>query len=80
MLTRQYAGVGGEDWHLDWDALMPMATEARLSQLCAWILQARTLKHRCGLKLPGRQFPASNSPAHYLACLQAIALHGQTTP
>lgn len=48
-------------------------TEARLSRLCAWVLQAERQGLRWSLVLPDRQLPEGEGAAHRLACLDALA-------
>ena len=49
-------------------------TEARLSRLCAWLLQADKLGLSYGLRLPGLQIKPSSGEAHKRQCLEALAL------
>ncbi|MBV8619369.1 MAG: DUF58 domain-containing protein [Curvibacter sp.] len=48
--------------------------EARLSRLCAWVLQADRLGLLYGLRLPGREIAPASGQAHRLQCLEALAL------
>jgi len=48
--------------------------EARLSRLCAWLLQADKLGLSYGLRLPGVQIKPSSGEAHKRQCLEALAL------
>lgn len=57
---RQTADLGGDP-------------EARLSRLCAWVLQAERNGLRWALVLPDRQLPEGEGAAHRLACLDALA-------
>lgn len=47
--------------------------EARLSRLCAWILQADRLGLDYGLKVPGTTITPASGTAHRLRCLEALA-------
>lgn len=49
-------------------------TEARLSRLAAWVLQADKLGVDYGLRLPGRELPPESGEAHKRRCLEALAL------
>ena len=61
---------------LDWATLADLGdVEARLSQLCGWVLQADQARAAYELRLPGRRIPAAAGNAHKLACLEALALH-----
>ncbi len=74
MHTKQFGGTeGGMVW-LDWDALPGMDTEARLSQLCRWVLDAEQIAAQYGLRLPGRTIMPGHGLQHRHACLEALAL------
>lgn len=49
-------------------------TEARLSRLAAWVLQADKLGVEYGLRLPGLQVKPASGEAHKRQCLEALAL------
>ncbi|MDO8442398.1 MAG: DUF58 domain-containing protein [Polaromonas sp.] len=51
-----------------------LGTEARLSRLCAWVLQADKLGLNYGLRLPGLEVKPSSGEAHKRQCLEALAL------
>ncbi len=59
---------------LDFVQAGPVGTEARLSRLCAWVLQADKLGLSYGLRLPGVQVKPSSGEAHKRQCLEALAL------
>jgi uncharacterized protein (DUF58 family) len=64
-----------ELWLLHADAAAAGAdTEARLSRLCAWVLQADRLGIAYGLELPGARIAPATGDAHRRACLEALAL------
>jgi uncharacterized protein (DUF58 family) len=48
-------------------------TEARLSRLAAWVLQADRLGMEYGLRLPGIQIAPGSGEAHKRKCLEALA-------
>ncbi|MFZ4286768.1 DUF58 domain-containing protein [Variovorax sp. HJSM1_2] len=48
--------------------------EARLSRLCAWVLQAEALGLDYGLRLPGRELKPDTGALHQRRCLEALAL------
>ncbi len=78
LLTKQFDGEGGSLLTLDWETLPPgMDTEARLSRLTAWLLEARRLGLPCGLSLPGFQREPGGSATHFQDCLKALALYGK---
>lgn len=47
--------------------------EARLSRLCAWVLQADALGVDYGLRLAGRSIAPSQGEVHKRSCLEALA-------
>jgi uncharacterized protein (DUF58 family) len=62
---------------LDWTHTQGLATEARLSRLAAWLIQAQEEADRTGmaygLSLPGTQIEPSQGVAHLHQCLDALA-------
>ena len=60
----------------DWDALQGLDTEARLSQLTRWVLDAETAREPYVLALPSLTLGPAHGEAHQHACLRALALHG----
>ena len=52
-------------------------TEARLSRLTAWVLQAESASRPYGLRLAGVTLAPAIGAAHQTACLRALALYGQ---
>ena len=59
---------------LDFSQAGKLGTEARLSRLCAWVLQADKLGASYGLRLPGLEISPSSGEAHRRQCLEALAL------
>ena len=76
LMTKQFAGSGGGALWLDWSALTETDTEARLSQLTRWALDAHAAGRRYGLRLPGRQIDPDSGEAQLRRCLEALARHG----
>lgn len=76
LLVKQFSAAGMTELWLDWAALAPLDEETRLSQLCAWVLEAEMHGQRYGLRLPGRLIGPDRGGAHRAACLKALALHG----
>lgn len=74
MQTKQFGGGSGEDLWLDWAASTQTDTEARLQQLCRWVLDAEELQLNYGLRLPGLHIPPGNGPNHQHKCLKSLAL------
>ena len=48
--------------------------EAKLSRLCAWVLQSDKLALDYGLRLPAREIKPASGEAHKRQCLEALAL------
>jgi len=48
--------------------------EARLSRLTAWVLMADRQGLDYGLRVPGREIPPDQGPAHRARCLEALAI------
>jgi uncharacterized protein (DUF58 family) len=76
MLTKQFSGQASPELWLDWDDLTGMDTEARLSRLCRWVLDAQNTGLSYGLRIPGTTIPAGNGEAHQRSCLETLALFG----
>jgi uncharacterized protein (DUF58 family) len=73
--TKQYAGTDVVSHVFDFDSLLELGTEARLSQLCRWILDAHERGEAFGLRLPGTTIAPNVGMAHLEACLNALALY-----
>ncbi|MBV8783258.1 MAG: DUF58 domain-containing protein [Gammaproteobacteria bacterium] len=73
LLVKEYEAAAGDVRLFDF-ARLPLAdTEARLSQLARWIVDAEAQGERYGLSLPGLSVPARRGPAHRHRCLAALA-------
>ena len=77
LLTKQFSGEASEEIHLDWDWITGSA-EARLGQLCKWVMMAEHSGASYGLGLPGVRVQPDRGAAHYHRCLQILALWGLT--
>jgi uncharacterized protein (DUF58 family) len=75
LLVKEYAGAAAESLQFDFDALATLDAEARLSQLCRWVLDAEARGQRYALHMPGLRLPADRGAAHLARCLAALALH-----
>ena len=71
--VRSYTGLAGQPEWLDWDSLDRLDTEARLSQLCRWVLDSEASQRDYGLRLPGVEIAPARGPQHRTACLRALA-------
>jgi uncharacterized protein (DUF58 family) len=76
LLVREYRGHAAASRDFDFASLHEMDTEARLSQLARWCIDAAGRGERWTLRLPASE-PMSGAGADHLAqCLQSLALHG----
>ncbi len=72
--TKQYAGTDVVSHVFDWDSLPNLDTEARLAQLCRWVVDAHERGEAFGLRLPGIEVETNLGMAHRERCLNALAL------
>ena len=77
LLVKRFTGQASPDLWLDWAAVAAADTEARLSQLCRWVLQADRQGRDYGLRLPGVTIEPASGERHYRRCLEALALYGK---
>lgn len=73
--TKQFGGSETSEIWLDFDALAPLDTEARLSRLAALIVAAEQAGQRYGLRLPNEHIAPAQGHAHYHRTLTALALY-----
>ena len=77
LLAKQFSGRARTECWLDWNATPPaLETEARLSYLTRWVLDAHAAKIGFGLKLPHLTVPIAVGEIHRARCLEALALFG----
>jgi uncharacterized protein (DUF58 family) len=74
--VRSYSSLAAQPEWLEWSALDGMGLEARLSQLCLWVLESDSAQRPYGLRLPGKEIAPSGGAAHRFACLRALAAFG----
>jgi uncharacterized protein (DUF58 family) len=74
--VRSYSSLAAQPEWLEWSALDGMGPEARLSQLCLWVLESDSAQRPYGLRLPGKEIAPSGGAAHRFACLRALATFG----
>ena len=72
--TKQFAGTDVVSHVFDWDSLASLGTEARLAQLCRWVVDAHEHGEAFGLRLPGASIEPNVGTAHRERCLNALAL------
>jgi uncharacterized protein (DUF58 family) len=76
LLVKEYSGATAEAVLFDFAALDDLDVEARLSQLCQWVLDAEARGSRYALQLPERRIDADRGSIQLARCLEALALHG----
>ena len=77
--VRSYTGLAAQpDW-LEWASLPGLDTEARLSQLCRWVLQSEAAQTPYGLRLPALEVAPALGASHRRTCLRALAGYGGET-
>jgi len=72
--VKQFAGTAVTSHVFEWDSLEGLDTEARLAQLCRWIVDAHAAGRAYGVRLPGLHLPPNLGSAHRHRCLLALAL------
>ncbi|GMR07885.1 MAG: DUF58 domain-containing protein [Gammaproteobacteria bacterium] len=75
LLTKQFGGEKAGYFWLDWSLLDDPDTDARLSILCRWVLDAEELGMPYGLRLPGNEIAPERGDKHMHRCLTALALY-----
>lgn len=75
--VKTFKAVAGQECVLDFhDSLLAeMDVEARLSQLCAWVLLAEQKNTRYRLQLPNQRIDFGLGQAHLTRCLEALACY-----
>jgi uncharacterized protein (DUF58 family) len=73
LLVKQFSGDREDELWLDWHDLEGLDTEARLSQLCRWVLDAEHNRQCYGLRLPGTEISVASGDVHQQRCLEALA-------
>lgn len=75
LYVKQFAGGADAELAFDWALTDPVQpTENRLGILAGWVLAATAQGLRYGLHLPGVVIAPASGEAHYLRCLEALAL------
>jgi uncharacterized protein (DUF58 family) len=77
LMVKLFAGGGAGQVLLTWEDAGPGHLEARLSQLCAWLLEAHRRGLGFGMTLPDSQIPPGEGEAHLHRCLYALAVYGE---
>lgn len=77
VLSKTFVDYASHDLWLSFNALDHIqGTEAKLSHLCALVLQYHQEQQTYGLKLPTKTIQPASGEAHKNSCLMALALHG----
>ena len=77
LLVKRFSGDGSHMLILNWeDAAHLHDSEARLAQLCRWILLAEREGWNYGLAIPGTRVEPGRGLAHRNICLEALAGFG----
>jgi len=74
LYSKQYGGGNSAQIWLDYAQTQGNDTEARLSQLCRWVIEADQAGLSYGFILPGLRLPPDSGAAHTQKCLEALAL------
>jgi uncharacterized protein (DUF58 family) len=75
LLTKVFTGRANAELWLEWDRLPgTLGTEARLSRLARWVLEAHTAGLAFGLRLPGITLAPMAGTAQRWRALEALAL------
>ncbi|MDZ7751592.1 MAG: DUF58 domain-containing protein [Gammaproteobacteria bacterium] len=74
--VKVFQGGGAGDRVLRWTEAGAGDTEARLSQLCRWVLEAEQSGGHYGLELPGASVPPGRGEHHMEQCLARLARFG----
>lgn len=75
LMTKQFSGRADTELWLDWRATPEtLDTEARLSRLTRWVLDAHTASISFGLRLPEIELQPAAGDAQRERCLEALAL------
>jgi uncharacterized protein (DUF58 family) len=77
LLIKRFSGSGARILRFIWQQTSSeTATEAQLSQLCLWIIEAEKHGICYGLELPGTSIDIHLGPDHKRRCLTALAAYG----
>jgi uncharacterized protein (DUF58 family) len=76
--TKRFSDIEGGTVLLDWKTLAGLDTEARLSQLTRWVLDAEQAGLRYALLIPGTSIQTGSGALHQRQCLEALALFALT--
>ena len=75
MMTKQFVTESAGMLYLDFERTKFTETEARLSQLALWIVEAERARRPYGLRMPGVEIAPAVGDAHYHRCLRTLAVY-----
>lgn len=73
LVTKQFGGGMTEQLWLGWEMLGALPLEERLSRLTRWVLEADSLGHAYGLRLPDIEITPQRGAGHRHHCLETLA-------
>ncbi|MGR8946540.1 MAG: hypothetical protein ACU84Q_00735 [Gammaproteobacteria bacterium] len=74
LMIKQFSGDGDSQLIFEWRQTIELGdTEARLSQLCLWVVLADRAQLSYGLVLPSVSIPEATGEAQLFRCLRALA-------
>jgi uncharacterized protein (DUF58 family) len=76
LLVREYQGSVAAAREFSFDALRDLGVEARLEQLCRWVVDAAAQNEAWTLTLPGTNPISGGGAPHRQECLSRLALFG----
>lgn len=76
LLVKYFTDQARSELWLDWELLNDLPSEARLEQLCQWVLKAASEGLHYGLRLPDRTIQPNHGEQQRRRCLEALALFG----
>jgi uncharacterized protein (DUF58 family) len=77
LLVKEYQSAGAAERSFDYDQLVGLAPDARLEQLCRWVIDAEERGERYTLRLPGFVLAPGSGVAQREQSLRALALFGE---
>ena len=75
LISRDMQNTQAQELWLDFSRTGCQSTEAALSRLCAWVVQADQLGLIYGLRLPKLEIALASGEAHRKHCLQSLACY-----
>jgi uncharacterized protein (DUF58 family) len=76
LLVREYQGSVAAAREFSFDALHGLEVEARLAQLCRWVVDAAAQNEAWSMSLPGTRSVSGIGAPHRQECLSRLALYG----